>query len=523
MPRPLKLLLPALVVAAALLAIVRTSSDGSDGEPPQGKPVVDPDGQAAAVPRKPYVVMVIMDEFPGDDLRNVAGDIDAVRYPNFAALARNATWFPNAFTRYDSTPKAVPLILDGRKPFKGEASDRSDHFHTFYDTLGRRGYRIVDSEEATALCPRRYCRNARRSRPAILPNLGSDRGARFRRWVRTIKRGRATFWMKHVLMPHGPWLYLPSGARTRTNWASDPVPGMNSPRGFHDVFLTHHNFQRHLLQSQYADRLLGELLKQLVSQGMFDQTLLVLVADHGLSFEVGVKDRRKVTNGNVDEVGPVPMFFKAPGQRKGRVDGALASTLDVTPTIADLLNIRLGYRASGVSAFSRAVRRRSLVSLPTRDFSRIVRISARRWIARRRARIRRRIQLFGFGPTGFFDRIGPNAQLVGRPVSELRTLPAGKVRVRLIGGFRQRNVRRSTGIVPAHITGNVLHGRRHAKRNLAVAVNGRIEAVGRSWYLTGDRREHFAVMVPESSIREGRNSVQVYEVGGGALRLLGGV
>jgi hypothetical protein len=54
-----------------------------------------------------------------------------------------------------------------------------------------------------------------------------------------------------------------------------------------------------------------------------------------------------------------------------------------------------------------------------------------------------------------------------------------------------------------------------------VAVNGRIEAVGRSFYLAGDATEHYAVMVPEEALLEGANLVEVYEVtAGGALRLL---
>jgi hypothetical protein len=241
-----------------------------------------------------------------------------------------------------------------------------------------------------------------------------------------------------------------------------------------------------------------------------------------MSFELGVKDRRKVTFGNVDEVGTVPMFIKAPGQRRGRLDSRLVSTLDVTPTIADLVNFRLPYRHAGRSAFSRAVRRRRLLRIPKRDFSAVVRISGRRWERRRRARVRRRIQLFGFGAHGFYDGIGRHRELVGRRVSELTRLPLGRVRARLVAGFRVRNVRRSTGLVPAHVAGHLRGGHRHAKRDIAVAVNGRIEAVGRSFYLRGDPVEHFAVMVPEASLHEGRNSLEVFQVGrgGSVLRLL---
>ena len=189
-----------------------------------------------------------------------------------------------------------------------------------------------------------------------------------------------------------------------------------------------------------------------------------------------------------------------------------------------MLNIRLGYRASGRSAFSRRVRRRGVVRLPTRDFKRIVKISRGRWLAKRRRVLRRRLGLFGFGTTGLFDRIGPNRGLVHRATAGLRRGGPGRVKVSLIGGRRLLGVRRASGLVPTEIAGRIRGSRRRAKRDLAVSVNGRIEAVGRSFHLKGRRGEYFAVNVPEGVLREGRNSVVVYEVGrGGLLRPLGGV
>ena len=45
-----------------------------------------------------------------------------------------------------------------------------------------------------------------------------------------------------------------------------------------------------------------------------------------------------------------------------------------------------------------------------------------------------------------------------------------------------------------------------------MAVNGRVEAVGRSFHLRGDPREYYAMMVPEATLREGANSIQVLGV-----------
>lgn len=488
--------------------IAATSSNGSGHS--RAAALVDPGGKPR-VSKRPNVVLIVMDEFPGDSLLGPDRRIDAVRYPNLAALAGNATWFPNAFTRYDSTPKAVPLILDGRRPFAGQAADQRDHRRTIFDLFGRRRYRIRSSEEATAICPARYCPRARTRRPGILRHLNRGRRERLNGFFTSIGPARRPgFWFKHLLLPHGPYMFLPSGAQTRRG-ARDPVPGMNSPEGFHDRFLTQHNYQRYLLQLAFVDRELGRLFQRLIRLRMFDSTMIVLTADHGYSWEVGVKDRRRVNEGNVDEIGTVPLFIKAPGQRRGRINRAYVSTLDLTPTIADILNFRLPYRAHGRSAYSRAVRTRRVISLPTRDFSRTVRISAPRYEARRRRNVSRRLALFGSGPlASLYTRIGPYRSLVGRRVGELRRVSPGRLRARLRGASAYSRVGR--GVVPAQVAGSMRGGRRGAKHDVAVAVNGVIRALGRTWYLRGRRTEYFAMNVPEASLRSGRNGVEVFVV-----------
>jgi hypothetical protein len=50
--------------------------------------------------------------------------------------------------------------------------------------------------------------------------------------------------------------------------------------------------------------------------------------------------------------------------------------------------------------------------------------------------------------------------------------------------------------------------------DLAVAINGRIAALTRSFHLATDERTLFAAMVPESSFHTGRNHVELFEVRG---------
>ena len=142
---------------------------------------------AAQKPKRPHAVLVVFDEFPGDTLLGPDGRIDAGRFPHFAALAGDSTWFRNAYTAYDSTTKAVPLVLDGIRPRRGTSPTVRDHPRSIFTALGRRGYRIVTSEEATAICPRRYCPSERTRRPAIIPNLKGGRAERFGRFIRSIR------------------------------------------------------------------------------------------------------------------------------------------------------------------------------------------------------------------------------------------------------------------------------------------------------------------------------------------------
>ena len=147
------MLLLAAVVAAIVIQLGRS---GGGTAAAAGQPLVDPSSPKPKIPRRPLAVMIVMDEFPVDAMLGRNGQIDAVRYPNFAALAATGTWFRNATTVYDSTTRAIPEVLDGKLPRRRSNPTYTGHPRSVYDLFGRRGYRIVRNEEATAICPPRY-------------------------------------------------------------------------------------------------------------------------------------------------------------------------------------------------------------------------------------------------------------------------------------------------------------------------------------------------------------------------------
>jgi len=522
------------------------------------------------------VVVVLFDELPINSLLDDRGRVDPVRYPAFASLAHDSTWFRNAYTVYDSTERAQPAIFDGNLPSKDKLPTSADHPHSIF-TLLAKTHRLNVSEEATSVCPRDLCKDERLDEPyadrmksmfddlglvwlhVVSPphiendlasvsenwgnfgggggsaaggggpgdqpntraNLNRNRNRRFAEWVSRIRNERRPgLNFKHTLMPHVPWQYLPDGKQYRRT-ARDPIPGMSS-ESYNDPTQIESLYQRHLLQAGFADHELGDLLRHLKRIGLYDKSLIVVAADHGVAFDLHKRDRRTLTRANAAEIGPIPFFLKAPGQKEGRINDAWAESIDILPTILDVLNISPRVKMDGKSAFSPAVRQRHRIRILQRNTFKTLYFQEPSWERRHHAQLERKLSIFGQGSDGPLRlfRIGPDQDLLFKPVSSFNVTSGSGAS--FVAPEEFRHVALRTPTIPVHVTG-------HLKgvptgRDLAIAVNGKIEATTVSYHLATNDDVIFAAMVPESSFHQGRNRVELLEVqSGGRLRRLGRV
>ena len=102
-----------------------------------------------------------------------------------------------------------------------------------------------------------------------------------------------------------------------------------------------------------ADRLLGELLARLKSAGLFDSALVIVTSDHGASFRPG-ELMREVTDTNAADILAVPLIVKLPRSTGSapsvRIDDRPAETIDILPTVADVLGITMPWHVDGADS-----------------------------------------------------------------------------------------------------------------------------------------------------------------------------
>ena len=515
-----------------------------------------PPVRAASVDARTPVVFIAFDEFNTTSLMNRDEEIDGARFPNFAALARESNWYRDASTTYWLSEVAIPSILSGLRPDPEKLPVASEYPHNLFTLLGG-SYRLVVTESLTRLCPPSLCREAGPADTQIVSgeagSLASDAGIVYLhlvlpdrydrrvppiddawgnfggdeaegdepvkpsasgeieacarnvcRFAELLSMGvRPSLFFLDTLLPHVPYVYLPSGRRYAVDarilrgidnglWL-EPWPAVQAE-------------QRYLLQLGYTDRALGVLLRRLRETGLYDRALVIVTADHGVGFRA--RDQRRLpTPGNLDEIAFVPLFVKLPGQRQGRIVDGLATTTDILPTIARVLGVPLDWRVDGRPLVGRRLARDGTVSVMKQDGSLVSdRLSVLR--ARRARALAGRIALFGTGPFSRVYRVGPYRELVGRATASLRIAPSGELGVNIDGRTLLDAVDRASGFVPSFIEGSLTGAT--GRTALAVALNGKIAAV--TWAFDQHGQTRFSAMVPEDSLRTGRNTVEVFAV-----------
>jgi hypothetical protein len=380
---------PVLVIFPGLF-LLRTWAGPTDLMPQESASATQPVPTRIERPDLPPVVVVILDEFTLNVLLDETGEIDARRYPHFRALADHSHWFRNATANADYTYQSFPAIFTGNYPTAGSPSYLVYPNNLF--TLLSPYYEIYAYESWTRFCiPRRFhCLSATREDVgghfdllrdiAFLfaariipqgvdvglpdlrrtwgpfddaPTLVTARVARFEKFLDALPAVAPKdhfFFLFHHLLPHSPYLLRPDGSLLNL-----------TPFDFEPDFSTNPALVRDLLeryreQVMYVDSEVGRMVAEMKRLGLYDRSLLIVTADHGVSYRPEAPGRDlKEDNGtvlNADLILSIPLFIKLPHETQGVVSNRDAQLIDLLPTLADLFHIQVPWEPVGRTVFS---------------------------------------------------------------------------------------------------------------------------------------------------------------------------
>lgn len=506
---------------------------------------------------RPPIVFAVFDQLPLTSLLGADDRIDAAQYPGFASLAAEATWYRNASTAAELTGWAIPTILTGLRAQRDALPTTEDYPNNLFTALAS-GYRYEVEEPITDLCPDRLCTAdlpplserlvgmlldsvvvlghviTPGDYEMLLPSLTEDwrnfiRNQEVgRRWVSERDQDRRigpqewiagisgadrqpTLYYMHALLPHEPYIYLPTGQLIQDGGGMPPLT--RSGRWANDNWAVAQIYQRHLLQVRYVDRLVGELVNRLKKEGLWDRALVVVTADHGVSFRPG-RWYKEVEGANVPDIMSVPLFVKVPEQHVGVIDDRNVQSIDVLPTLADLLDVTLPWQTDGRSVLGELPPTSKTIQYfgATRSKD----IETDELAKLRREAVQRRITMFDQSDPDVSPTVGYHRELVGQPLSALSLVDEHGLTTSVDGADRFLNFDPDAAALGPRLDGIVRDASgAPAAALLAVAVNGVVCATTRTYHFDGSPAGRWQVFVGPHHFKRGLNHVKVFVINDG--------
>jgi hypothetical protein len=329
----------------------------------------------------------------------------------------------------------------------------------------------------------------------------------FLRCLRSTERPGLRF--LHLALPHDPWTRLPSGQQYREQRVSDDaIPGGTGQTWVEDEWLVNQGWQRYLFQVRYADACLGAILDKLEETDLFDDALIVVTADHGFAFHKGCS-RRVPQAQTLSDLIPVPLLIKYPHQQSGEISDRNVETIDILPTVADVLGLPADPAWDGQSLRSKTVDRpRKTVLIGSDPNSAIIIEDA---FPERFRYVERLHQVFENRGDGALQNLQFLPELYGKEVSTFLTNGESEHSLSLTESLTPADAHK-LGFVPCYYAG-LVQGMSASETPavLAVAVNGVIQATTRT-STAPECLGLWTVMVPDSAFSGPNDHVQFYDV-----------
>src|SRR5882757_2322944 len=294
-----------------------------------------------ARPQAPNVILITLDTVRADRVGFLGSQRGLT--PNLDTLARQSVVFTRAYSQVPLTTASHATILTGTYPQFHQVNDfgvpLAAEIPFAPDILRARGYHTAAFIGSLVLDPTSrsapgfdrgfdtfdagfHRRHPDENRYQAIERRGGEVVAHALEWLSQHPRGPFFIWV-HLYDAHDPY-DPPEPYKTR--YAPTPYDG----------------------EIAYADSAVGKLLNQLRARGLYDGSLIAVMADHGEA----LGEHGEATHGIFlyDETIHVPLLFKLPGERSaGKRIESRVGLVDVLPTILQGVGVPVPEEVQGKS------------------------------------------------------------------------------------------------------------------------------------------------------------------------------
>ena len=366
--------LPALLVVAALAFALYETRNQNYPEPPRLAGTQNSFGSSVLAERPTNVLLLTIDTLRADHLSFHGYERDTS--PNLSTLADRSIVFENAISQRTFTAPSLATILTGTYPPTHKTYDNHSYLRltnvTIAEMLRSKGYQTAaatgnpglgaafkfdqgfDLFEAVEIRGEESVFGLDPWEAKLLNNLAFP-------LLDSLKDQRFFLWL-HYMDPHGPYIVIDEykDLYASDSWADrhrgSEVPS-HSQEFVYGPILDDPYYQNAKLdffisqydaEIKYLDDKLGELFAVMDELGLWSNTLLVITADHGEGFG----EHRNAYFQHYDpyeHTAHVPLIFVHPNRPGGRRISRTVGTIDILPTVLDLLGLAPSPIAQGQS------------------------------------------------------------------------------------------------------------------------------------------------------------------------------
>lgn len=336
----------------------------ANGPVPPTKEAVDPNNLASVLPVEPdaNIIIISFDALRADALGIYGYPLDTS--PNIDRFAQGAVVFDRAYSAAPVTPTSFAAAFTARWPFRSFQKWNLIPSPTLAGALTESGYKTAALINNSQVADERNFGqgfvdfrffNAIPDEEAL--ELGSS-------WLVDHRDEKLFLWL-HFLSPHSPYEVRPQSAQfydpdyegpykthTTARFETDDPKEIARIRSLYDGEIF------------YVDQLFGQLMDVLESQGLLENSIVVLTADHGEEFyERGGFQHRYL----FEETVRIPMIVHHPRLEQGLRTQTLYSNVDLWPTLAAMVGARPPEDADGRNLLAPADPERAISSVAMTD------------------------------------------------------------------------------------------------------------------------------------------------------------